>query len=149
MISQTTTPQEPKEKIPRKDVSPSVTEVSTEDLQVYKKTPKATHTTDKTGEEDTHSTTVAKGEHSSPFSRSHKMMSTSSSKKQTDTTVITQPPPGSVKMSIFEKYDLIKKKNQMSTKNTYTQFWKQTSMAQHRLLSYFDIEKGRMHMAFL
>jgi hypothetical protein len=32
MISQTTTPQVPKEKIPRKDVSPSVTEVSAEDF---------------------------------------------------------------------------------------------------------------------
>jgi hypothetical protein len=111
MISQTTTPQVPKEKRPRKDVSPSVTEVSTEDFQVYKKRPKATHTTDRTGEEETHSTTVVEGEHSSPFSSSHQMMSTSSSKKQTDTTVITQPPPGSVKLSIFEKYDLIKKKN--------------------------------------
>jgi hypothetical protein len=149
MISQTTTPQVPKEKIPRKDVSPSVTEVSTEDFQVYKKRPKATHTTDRTGEEETHSTTVAEGEHSSPFSRSHQMMSTSSSKKQTDTTVITQPPPGSVKLSIFEKYDLIKKKNQMLTNNTYAQFWKKTSTTQHRLLSSFDTEKGRMHMAFL
>jgi hypothetical protein len=52
-------------------------------------------------------------------------------------------------MSIFEKYDMIKKKNQMLTNNTYAQFWKQTSTTQHRLLSSFDTEKGRMHMAFL
>jgi len=77
------------------------------------------------------------------------MMSTSSSKKQTDTTMITQPPQGSVKLSIFEKYDLIKKKNQMLTSSTYAQFWKQTSTTQHRLLSAFDTEKGRMQMAFL
>jgi ParB-like chromosome segregation protein Spo0J len=35
------------------------------------------------------------------------------------------------------------------TNNTYAQFWKQTSTTQHRLLSSFDTEKGRMHMAFL
>jgi hypothetical protein len=101
MISQTTTPQLPKEKRPRKDVSPSVTKVSAEDFQVYKKRPKATHTTDKTREKETHSTIVAEGDHSSPFSSSHPMMSTSSSKKQTDTTVITQPPPESIKLRIF------------------------------------------------
>jgi hypothetical protein len=77
------------------------------------------------------------------------MMSTSSSKKQTDTTLTTQPSQGSAKLSIFEKYDLIKKKNEMLTNNTYAQFWKQTSTTQHRFLSAFDTEKGRMHMAFL
>jgi hypothetical protein len=76
-------------------------------------------------------------------------MSTSSSKKQTDTSLINQSNQGGPKLSIFEKYDMIKKKNQMLTSNTYAQFWKQTSMAQHRLLSSFDTEKGRMHMAFL
>jgi hypothetical protein len=40
IISQTTTPQVPKEKRPRKDISPSITEVSAEDFQVYKKRPK-------------------------------------------------------------------------------------------------------------
>jgi hypothetical protein len=81
IISQTTTPQIPKEKRPRKDASPSVTEVSAEDFQVYKKRPKTTHTTDRSGEEETQSTTVVEGENSSPFSSSHQMMSTSSSKK--------------------------------------------------------------------
>ena len=52
-------------------------------------------------------------------------------------------------MRIFEKYDMIKKKNQMLTNNTYAQFWKQTSTTQHRLLSNFDTTKCRMHMAFL
>jgi hypothetical protein len=77
------------------------------------------------------------------------MMSTSSSKKQTDTTVTTQPPPGSAKLSIFEKYDLIKNKNETLASNTYAQFWNQTSTTQHRLLSSFDTEKGRMHVVFL
>jgi hypothetical protein len=63
--------------------------------------------------------------------------------------VATQIPQGSVKLKIFEKYDLIKKKNYTLTNSTYAQFWKQTSMAQHKLLSSFDTEKGRMHLAFL
>ena len=44
---------------------------------------------------------------------------------------------------------MIKKKNQTLTSSTYAQFWKQTSTAEHKLLSAFDIEKGRMHMVFL
>ena len=44
---------------------------------------------------------------------------------------------------------MIKKKNQTLTSSTYAQFWKQTSTAQHMLLSAFNTEKGRMHMAFL
>jgi hypothetical protein len=53
IISQTTTPQVPKEKRPRKDISPSITEVSAKDFQVYKKRPKTSHTTDRSGEEET------------------------------------------------------------------------------------------------
>jgi hypothetical protein len=63
--------------------------------------------------------------------------------------VTTQTPHGSAPLSIFEKYEMIKKKNQMLTNNTYSQFWKKTSTTQHRLLSAFDIEEGRMHLAFL
>jgi hypothetical protein len=77
------------------------------------------------------------------------MMSTSSSKKQTYTTLTSQPSQGSVNLNIFDKYDLIKKKNEMLTNNTYAQLWKQTSTTQHRLLSAFDTKKGRMHMVFL
>jgi hypothetical protein len=76
MISQTTTPQVPKEKRPRKDVSPSVTEVSAEDFQVYTKRPKTTHTTHRSGEEETQSTKVVEGERSPLLSTSHQMMST-------------------------------------------------------------------------
>jgi hypothetical protein len=70
-------------------------------------------------------------------------------KKPIDTPPVNQPGKTGPKLSIFEKYDLIKKKNQTLTSSTYAQFWKQTSTAQHRLLSTFDTEKGRMHMAFL
>jgi hypothetical protein len=61
----------------------------------------------------------------------------------------TKPSQGPAQLSIFEKYDLIKKKNEMLTNDTYAQFWKQKSTTQHGLFSSFDTEKGRMHMAFL
>jgi hypothetical protein len=53
MISQTTTPHVPKEKRTRKEVSPSVIELSTEDFQVYTKRRKTTHATHRSGEEET------------------------------------------------------------------------------------------------
>jgi hypothetical protein len=70
-------------------------------------------------------------------------------KKSTDTPSITQLGKVGPKLSIFEKYDVIKKRNQTLTSSTCTQFWKHTSTAQHRLLLAFDTQKGRMHMAFL
>jgi hypothetical protein len=79
----------------------------------------------------------------------HKEITPAVPKKSTDSPLDTQPGKTGPKLSIFEKYELIKKKNQTLTSSTYTQFRKQTSTAQHRLLSAFDIEKGRMHMAFL
>jgi hypothetical protein len=100
-------------------------------------------------EKGTQFTTTMKDDQSPLISSSQHITSTSSSKKQTDTSLINQPKQGGVKLSIFEKYDLIKKRNQTLTNKTYAQFWKQTSMTQHRLLSSFDTEKGRMHMAFL
>jgi hypothetical protein len=44
---------------------------------------------------------------------------------------------------------MTKKKNERLASSTYAQFWKQTSTAQHRFLSSFDTDKGRMYMAFL
>jgi hypothetical protein len=97
---------------------------------VYRKKPKISHIPDKSRGEETQSTIVVEGEHSPLFLRIQQMMSSSSSKKQIDTTLITQPPQGSTGISIFEKYNLIKKKNEMLTNNTYAQFWKQTSTTQ-------------------
>jgi hypothetical protein len=77
------------------------------------------------------------------------VVSTSSSKKKTKIVVTTQAPQGFAPVRIFQKYDMIKKKNQMLTNSTYSQFWKKTSTTQHRLLAAFDTEKGRMHMALL
>jgi hypothetical protein len=122
--------------------------VSAEYFQVYKKRPKTSHTTNRSREEETQSTTIVEGERSPLFSSSQQIMSTSSSKKQTYTTLNSQPSQWSAKLIILEKYDLIKKKNEMLTSNTYAQFWKQTSTTQYRLISTFDTKKGRMHMAF-
>jgi hypothetical protein len=90
-----------------------------------------------------------KGDQSPLVTSNKQIMSTVSSKKPTDTSLVDQPSKGGPKLSIFEKYDLIKKRNQTLTSSTYAQFWKQTSTTQHRLLSVFDTEKGRMHMDFL
>jgi len=76
-------------------------------------------------------------------------MTTVFPKRPTDTPSSNQSSEIGPKLSYFEKYDLIKKKNQMLTSNTYAQFWKKTSTTWHRLLSAFDIEKGIMHMVFL
>jgi hypothetical protein len=86
---------------------------------------------------------------SSLFLGSQHTMSTSSSKKQIDTTLSTKSSQEPARLNIFEKYNLIKKKNELLTNSTYAQFCKKTSIAQHRLLSAFNTEKVRMHMAFL
>jgi hypothetical protein len=148
-ISQTTTPQVPVEKRPRKEVSPSVTEVSTEDFQVYRKRPNTSHTLERSGGEETQSTTLMEGEHSLFSLGSQQMRSTSLSKKQTNTTLTTKSSQEPAGLNLFEKYNLIKKKNEMLTNSTYAQLWKQTSTTPHRFLSSFDTYKGRMHMAFL
>jgi hypothetical protein len=69
--------------------------------------------------------------------------------KTRDSPLGTPPSETGPKLGIFEKYDMIKKRNQSLTSSAYAQFQKQSSTAQHRLLSAFDTEKGRMHMAYL
>jgi hypothetical protein len=139
----------PSEKIPRKEVSPSVTEVSADDFQVYRKGPKTIHAPGRSSGEETQSTTIMEGENS-PFSTgSQQTMSTSSSRKQGDTILTTKDAQEPAGLNIFDKYNLIKKKNEMLTNDTYSQFCKQTSTTHHRLLSSFDTEKGRIHMAYL
>jgi hypothetical protein len=149
IISQTTTPQVPKEKRPRKDTSPSVFEVSAEDFQLHTKRPKTSHTSHTVGEKGIQSTATMKYDRSLLSTRNKQIMSTFFLKKHTNTPLVDQPSKLGPKLSVFENYDLIKKKNQMLTNNTYAQFWKQTSTTHHRLLSTFDTENGRMHMVFL
>jgi len=51
--------------------------------------------------------------------------------------------------NIFSTFFEIKQKNESLKSQVYNKFWKQTSTSQHRLLSAFDSERGRMKMAFL
>jgi hypothetical protein len=62
--SHTNTPQKQVEKRQGKEVSPSVTKVSTEDFQVYRKRTKISHTTDLLKEGEMQSTIVLEGPHS-------------------------------------------------------------------------------------
>jgi len=62
IISQTNTPQIPKEKRPIKDVSPSISEVSAEEFHMDTKRPKSCHMTETTGEKETHPITALKGD---------------------------------------------------------------------------------------
>jgi hypothetical protein len=149
IVSQTTTPQVPKEERPRKDTSPSITEVLAEDFRLHTKWPKTSFTPDTAGEKEIQSTATMKDDRSLLSTSSKKIISTVVPKKPMSTPLVDQPSKVGPKLSIFEKYDLFKKKNQMLTKNTYAQFWKHTSTTQHRLLSAFDTDKGRMHMEFL
>jgi hypothetical protein len=57
-ISQTTTPKAPKEKMPMQDLSPPVTEVSSEEFRLHTKRPKASPAPDPAGEKEIPSTTM-------------------------------------------------------------------------------------------
>jgi hypothetical protein len=60
-----------------------------------------------------------------PFGSSqHKAITTAIPKKSTDSPLDTQPSKTGPKLGIFEKYELIKKKNQTLTSSTYAQFRK-------------------------
>jgi hypothetical protein len=100
-IPQMTTPQVPKEKRPRKDISPSVTEVLAEDFQLHTKRPKTSHTFDTAGEKKIQSTTTMKYDWSLLSTRNKQIMSTVSSKKPTDTPLVDQPSKVGPKLSIF------------------------------------------------
>ena len=56
---------------------------------------------------------------------------------------------GEREKTVFDTFREIKLKNEILKNTTYTQFQKQASSSQSRLLSAFDSKKGGMHMAFL
>jgi hypothetical protein len=121
-----TTPQVLKEKRPRQESSPPVTEVSSEEFQIHSKKPKTVSTPGATVEQEVSSTTVTTTG-SKPFtlpfgSSQHKGVTTAL--KTTDSPLDTPPSKTGPKLGIFEKYDLIKKKNQTLTSSTYAQFQK-------------------------
>jgi hypothetical protein len=116
---------------------------------LHTKRPKTSQAPDTAGEKGSQSTATMKDDRSLLGKSSKQIMSTFFSKKPTDTPPVNQPRKIGPKLSVFEKYDIIKKKNQTLTSNTYAKFWKKTSTAQHKLVSAFDTKKGRMHMVFL
>jgi hypothetical protein len=108
---QTTTPQVLKEKRPRQDLSPPVTEVSPKEFQLHTKRSKTIPAPDPTGEKEVLSTTVTKVDRP-PLSASLQHIITSSFlKKSSDSQSTTQLGKGGPKLSIFEKHELIKKRN--------------------------------------
>jgi hypothetical protein len=108
-----TTPQVLKEKRPRQESSPPVTEVSSEEFQIRSKKPKTISTPDATVEQEVPSTTVTTTgvkPVTLPFgSIQHKGITTVL--KSIDSPLDTPPSKTGPKLGIFEKYDLIKKKN--------------------------------------
>jgi hypothetical protein len=103
-VSQTTTPQVPKEKMPRQDLSPPVTEVSSEEFQPHTKRPKTSSTPNPTGEKEVPSNIVTKVDRLPLSASLHHMITSALPKKSTDTPSTTQPTKIGLKMSIFEKY---------------------------------------------
>jgi len=104
-------------------LSPLVTEVSLEEFRLHTKRPKTT-TPDPAGEKEVPSTTMTEFDRSLLNTSDKQIITIVLPKKPKDIPPINQPGKTGPKLSIFEKYDLIKKKNQTLTNNTYTQFWK-------------------------
>ena len=119
-----TTPQVPKEKMPRQELAPPITEVSSKEFQLHTKRPKTATVPSPTGEKEAPPTAVTKSV-IPPFGSSlHKEITPVVPKKFTESPLDTQPGKTGPKLSIFEKYELIKKKNQTLTSSTYAQFRK-------------------------
>jgi hypothetical protein len=99
-----------------------VTEVSLEEFQLHTKRPKTSPSPDLAGEKEIPSTTVTEVDQSLLKTSSKQIITTVLQKMTTDTPPINQPGKTGPKLSIFEKYDSIKKNNQTLTNNTYAQF---------------------------
>jgi hypothetical protein len=125
----TTTPLVLKEKRPRQESSPPVTEVSSEEFQMHTKRPKTVSMLGMTVEQEVPPTTGVKPVIPPFGSSQHKAITTTVPKKSTDSPLNNQPSKTMPKLGIFEKYELIKKRNQTLTSSTYAQFRKQTSTA--------------------
>jgi hypothetical protein len=91
---------------------------------LHTKRPKTSAVLGPIEEKEASSTTVTKVG-IPPFGLSlHKVITPSLLKKSTDSPLNTQPGKVGPKLSIFEKYELIKKRNQTLTSSTCAQFWK-------------------------
>jgi hypothetical protein len=89
-----------------------------EEFQLHTKRPKTTSVPGPTGEKEAPSTTVTKSV-IPPFGSSlYKDITPALPKKSTDSPLNTQPCKVGLKLSIFEKYEIIKKRNQTLTNST-------------------------------
>jgi hypothetical protein len=89
---------------------------------LHTKRPKTVATPGPTGEKEAPSTTVTKVG-IPPFGSSlHKGITSTLLKKSIDSPLTTQPGKVASKLSIFKKYELIKKRNQTLTSSTCAQF---------------------------
>jgi hypothetical protein len=100
-ISQTTTPQVPKEKRPKKDTSPSIIEVSSEKFQLHTKRPKTSQAPDMASEKGIQSTTTMEVDRLLLSTSSKQIITTVFPKKPTDTPPVNQPSKIGPKLSIF------------------------------------------------
>jgi hypothetical protein len=100
-VSQTTTPQAPKEKRPRQDVSPSIIEVSSEEFQLHTKRPKTSQALDMASEKGMQSTTTLEVDRSLLHKRNKQIMTTVLPKNSTYTPPASQPSKIGPKLSIF------------------------------------------------
>jgi hypothetical protein len=122
-VPPTTTPQFPKEKRPRQESSPLVTEISSEEFHLHTKRPKKVLVPSPIVEQEvphtTLSTTVIKPV-IPPFGSSlYQGITPAVLKKSSDSPLDTQTGKIGPKLGIFQKYELIKKKNQTLTSSTY------------------------------
>jgi hypothetical protein len=101
-VSQTTTPQAPKEKRPRQDLSPPVTEVSSEEFRLHTKRPKSSPAPDPAGEKEIPSTTMMEVDRSLLSTRNKQIITSVFPKNPTDTPPVNQPGKTGPKLSIFE-----------------------------------------------
>jgi hypothetical protein len=128
-VPPTSTPQVPKEKRPRQESSSPITKVSSEEFQLHTKRPKTTTIPCPTREIEVPPTTVVKSI-IPPFGSSlYQGITPTVPNKSSGSPLDTQSSKIGPKLSIFEKYELIKKKNQTLTRSTYAQIRKQTSTA--------------------
>jgi hypothetical protein len=96
--------------------------VSSEEFQLHTKRPKTVIVPSPTREIEIQPTTVVKLV-IPPFEMViHKEITPVVPKKSSSSPLDTQPSKTGPKLSIFEKYEMIKKKNQTLTTSTYAQF---------------------------
>ena len=158
--SQTPVPQEKRDKRPIEEDYSLVTEIEAKQFLIYTKKPKNNPPPFFMQDEEGQTTMVMLGKHVSTTpkdiflgTRQEELFIgspySSASQDPPDVAQTTNLAQGQTQPKKISKYKAIKQKNEMLKSSSYKQFWKQTATSQHRLFSSFDIEQGRIQMAFL